>query len=362
MKGNSKLFTRIGVIITLVAACIVMFIVVSKPTSTGKLQSKLEYGQPDDPHIDYVGRWDKRNPQEYKSNWPGAYFRVNFTGTTASLKLTSASDIYVRIDDGPEVYYAFMPSDEFIVNLTPQPLQPGVHTLQVVARSEKDSIAFAGLLLDDDAQTEPPQKRERWIEFVGDSITAGCCAQSSTWSMRDYAWLAAEELGADHTQIAYSGICLVDKRQCPSPNAIGMSQQFFKLQTVDTVDSPDWSFDGRQPDTVIMNLGTNDYYNGVDAALFREQYVDFLMRMRNHYSDADLIVLSTFSNLLTEPTVEAVKQIQANGDQKVHVVDTTGWIDPGLPDFEDELHPSDYGHEKIAKQLVPIIRKLWEKR
>jgi len=362
MKGNSKLFTSIGVILTVLVVIIVVVLATSKPTTnTTKQQSNLEYGQPADPNIDYVGRWDKRNPEVYKSNWPGAYLKVNFTGTTARMKLSSTSDIFVRIDDGPDIYYAFFPGDELLLDLTPEPLEPGVHTLQVVARSEKDSIAFAGLVLDEGARTEPPQKRDKWIEFVGDSITAGCCSQSSNWSIRDYAWLTAEELEADHTQIAYSGICLVDKRQCPSPNPIGMSQQFFKLQTVDAVDSPDWSFDGRQPDTVVINLGTNDFYNGVTPEDFREQYVDFLVRIRDRYPHADLVVLGTFSNLFTASTMEAVKQVQASGDQKVHVIDTAGWIDPGLPDFEDELHPSDQGHEKITKQLVPIIRSLWEK-
>ncbi|MCQ6562746.1 SGNH/GDSL hydrolase family protein [Paenibacillus mendelii] len=319
-------------------------------------------GIPDDPHIHYVGRWDQSNPKVFKSNWPGAYFRVNFTGTTARLKLEAGSDIFVSIDNGADVYYAYMPGEDGMVNLTPTPLEPGIHSLRVTARSEKDKVAFAGLILDENAQTLPAERREKWIEFVGDSITAGCCASNANWVLRSYAWLAAEQLQADHTQIAYSGICLVDGVKCASPNEIGMSKQYFKLHTVEVPDSPTWSFTGRQPDMVVVNLGTNDYNNGVTAEVFQEQYAAFIQRIRSHYPAAAILVLGTLADMLTEPTIQAVQQVAAAGDVNVHFIDTKGWVDAGLPDFEDQLHPSDYGHEKIAGKLVTIIRELWQQQ
>jgi hypothetical protein len=314
-------------------------------------------GFPSDPNIVYVGRWDKGNASVYRSNWSGAYFRVDFTGTSVKLRLAAAAHVYVSIDGGAEASY---PGAIGTINLTPTPLASGRHTLRVATR-EQDLMQFQGLVLDSGAVTVAPVPRAKRIEFIGDSITAGCCALSQG-ALSDYAWLVGEMLNADHTRIAYSGICLQNAFACHSPNSLGMSQQYFKLQTVEYPSSPAWDFSQYQPDAVVINLGTNDQNFGVSDAAFQSTYITFLQNVRARHPNAFIFVLRTFGGFKAIPTQTAVNTRIAAGDTKLYYVDTTGWVSVGTSDYTDTLHPSDSGHAKIARFLAPFISKTarWE--
>jgi lysophospholipase L1-like esterase len=311
-------------------------------------------GTPADTNIVYVGRWDKTVANVYRSYWSGAYFRVNFTGTSVQLRLAAATHLHFSIDGRADVD---LPSANGLVNLTPTPLAPGVHTLRVSAHSEFDVVQFQGLVLDASATTLAPEARVHHIEFIGDSITAGCCALSE-WALSDYAWRVGEILNAEHTQIAYSGICLQNGIKCSSPNSLGMSQQYFKLQTVDYPASPAWDF-RYQPDAVVINLGTNDHNFGVTDATFQATYTTFLQNLRARYPNAYLFAVRPFGGFKASATVAAVNARIAAGDTRLSYVDTTGWVTVGTTDYSpnDTLHPSDSGHVKIANRLAPFIAK-----
>jgi lysophospholipase L1-like esterase len=312
-------------------------------------------GAPADTNIVYVGRWDRSVANVAKSYWSGAYFRVNFTGTTVQLRLAAAAHLHVSIDGKADVD---LPGANGTVNLTPTPLAAGVHTLRVAVHSEYDVMQFLGLVLDAGATTLVPEARARRIEFIGDSITAGCCALSE-WALSDYAWRVGEILNADHTQIAYSGICLQNGVRCSSPNSIGMSQQYFKLQTVDYPTSPAWDFSRYQPDAVVINLGTNDHNFGVSDATFQATYTTFLQDLRARYPSAWLFAVRPFGGFKAVPTLAAVNARISAGDTRLAYVDTTGWVTVGTSDYSpnDTLHPSDSGHVKIANRLAPFIAK-----
>jgi lysophospholipase L1-like esterase len=312
---------------------------------TAPAQAATGDGSPSDSNIVYVGRWDNSNLSNVKSYWSGAYFRVNFTGTTLSIKLAAASSIYVTIDNVTR-YYA---NANGTVNLTSTPLASGTHSLRVAARSEYDTIQFQGLVLSSGASTQIPAARNRLIEFVGDSITAGCCALTN-YVLDDYSWLTGEALNADHTQIAYSGICL-QNASC-GENSLGMSNQFFKLQTIRYLNSPAWDFNRYQPNQVVINLGTND---SVSDSVFQGTYTTFLQNVRAKYPNADIFVLRTFGGFRVAPTQAAVNARISAGDTKIRYVDTTGWVTPGTSDFSDSLHPSVSGHVKIANRLTSVL-------
>lgn len=284
----------------------------------------------------------------YKSYWAGAYFKTSFSGTTVKIKLAAPVNLYVSIDNGADVYYSAITGT---VNLTPVSLSAGIHTLRVAAPSELDVIQFQGLVLDAGASTVAASTGSGIIEFVGDSITAGY--HDSKLALSDYAWLAAEQIGAEHTQIAYSGICLVDNIPCFSPNSIGISRQFFKTQTVDYPNSPDWDFSRYQPSTVVINIGQNDQAFNVPDATFQSVYTSFLQNVRAKYPNARIYVLRPFSGAKAAPAQAAVNARIGAGDTNIAYIDTTGWLSPG--DYIDGVHPSDSGQLKAANDLVPIL-------
>lgn len=300
---------------------------------------------PTNPNIKYVGRWDTSSSTVYTSYWPGAYFETQFTGTTVSIQLGGSANIYVSIDHGADVLYS---AAQLTVNLTPTPLAAGTHFLRVAARTDFDYIPFQGLILDAGATVIAPTLPSKLIEFIGDSITAGYT--DNKYALSDYAWQVGEQLGVQHTQVAQSGICLVDNLQCFSPNPIGMSRQFFKLQNPSFPNSPNWDFTRYQASAVVINLGTNDTSFNVSDATFQSTYETFLRNIRNVYPAARIFVLGTFLGEKTAPTQAAV---QAVGDSNIQYIDTTGWV--SFSDTNDGTHPSDAGHIKIANLLGPIL-------
>ena len=50
-------------------------------------------------NIQYVGRWDKSNANDYHSYWGGAYFTIKFRGNEVNIQLAAPVNIYVKLDD-----------------------------------------------------------------------------------------------------------------------------------------------------------------------------------------------------------------------------------------------------------------------
>jgi lysophospholipase L1-like esterase len=357
LKGKKKLqqkgglevmlLSRLGKLILVFGILLVMVSSFALFSNTAKATDV----PPSDPNIHYFGRWNQTS-SAFNSYWPGAYFKVSFTGTTVQIQLAAAADIYVKIDNGS---YSLHHNASGMVNLTPTPLNAGTHTLTVASKDILDVIQFQGLVLDSGATSQSPAVIGNWIEFIGDSITVGYNATDVALS--SYAWLTAEQLNAEHTQIAYTGICLLDQTACYTRNSIGMSRQFFKLQTVDFPNSPDWNFKLYQPSAVVINLGTNDATFHVSDQDFQSTYTTFLAGIRAQYPLAPIFVLRTLGGFQVQPTIAAVNSRIAAGDVKLHYIDTTGWLrDYPSPDYLDGVHPSDVGHQTVASRLAPIIK------
>ncbi|GCE17723.1 endoglucanase [Dictyobacter kobayashii] len=297
--------------------------------------------------IRYFGRWDTTDRSDYVSYWSGAYLKTAFSGRHVKLRLREVADLFVSIDGGPNVPYRQVKG---VVNLTPVPLSGGDHSLRVATGSEWTSIHFQGLILDVAARTLTPLVSPDTIEFIGDSITAGY--SDSMNGLSSYAWLTAERLGVEHEQIAASGICL----SSTAPSCSGMDTQFFKLQTLQYPDSPLWDTRRDIPDTVVINLGTNDYNHGQTAEAFELSYLAFIQNLRQRYPNTPIYVLRTFSGYMELPTRAAVYMLNASGDRNVFYVDTTGWLTPNSSDFNDGIHPSDSGQNKVAFYLSAILQ------
>lgn len=297
--------------------------------------------------IKYYGRWDVTNRREYVSYWGGAYLKAAFRGRHVELRLGETANVFVSIDRGPDVLYH---GTKGVLNLTPLALQNGDHSLRVTTGSEWTSIHFQGLILDAGARVLSPQVSPEVIEFIGDSITAGYSDRMNDLS--SYAWLTAEQLGAEHDEIATSGICL----SSTAPSCAGMDTQYFKLQTLQYPDSALWDTRRFTPDALVINLGTNDYNHGQSFQAFELSYLAFIQNLRQRYPNTPIYVLRTFSGYMELPTRAAVYMLNASGDHNVFYVDTTGWLTPGSSDFSDGIHPSDSGQNKVAFHLTAILR------
>lgn len=304
-------------------------------------------GQPGDPNIKFVGRWDTTtSATAYTPYWAGAYYRVGFTGRTVQLKQRGTIDFWARIDDGPVKFYDDVKGT---VNLTPAALSAGRHTLQVnyqvVAGSYRGDAVFQGLVLDSGATTFAPSAPRKLVEFVGDSITVGTTTSQNARTA--YGWLTGERLGTEHTQIAQGGACLV----AAADGCVGLERQYTKLNP--NAATPDWDPARYRADAVVINLGTNDVGHGVSSAQFQAAYSSLLRKVRAAHPQAWIFALETFRGRFAPQTEAAVQGAVSGGDSRVSFVDTTGWLGSG--DLTDSVHPNDRGHRVVTDRLAPIV-------
>lgn len=311
-------------------------------------------GSPSDSNIKYFGRWDKSSSTYYAASWAGGYFRTGFTGTTVKLKQRNAIDLWASLDGKPYVRYSNVKGT---VNLTPNKLSSGNHTLSVsyrqVAGSYKGDAVFGGLVLDSGKKTIAPKTSPKLIEFVGDSITAG--ATTTNLALSDYAWVVGEQLGVEHTQIAQGGACLrqlTAEQSTRGISCVGLQQRFVKTSAADG--SGNWNFSRYTANAVVINLGTNDKSHGVTNAQFQSSYTDLIRTVRSKYPNAVIFAMGPFTQRYTAQIKASVTSATGGGDKNVFYIDTAGWVTSA--DLSDSVHPNDSGHKKIAGLLAPILK------
>jgi lysophospholipase L1-like esterase len=304
-----------------------------------------------DPNIKYFGRWDFSNATQYLSYWGGAYIKVNFTGTTVKIKVGNTSNFYAKIDGGPWTSFT---GASGTINLTPTPLFGGIHSLSVAQGKDYDYVFnFRGLVLDTGAATLAPSVSTDIVEYIGDSITAGYTDAQANVS--DYAWIVSESMNAEHTQIAYPGITLINGYGV-NATKIGMDVQYFKSQSLAYPSSPNWDFTRYTPKIVVVNLGQNDNSTGVPDATFQNGYVNFLSVIRTKFANAEIFALRPFSGVKAASVQAAVNLRIAAGDNAVHYINTMSWLLPHPSvDFNDGVHPSVAGHVKAAGLMKPYL-------
>ena len=301
----------------------------------------------------YFGRWDRSDPNLAHSHWGGAYLRTRFTGTSAWLQMADREDLVVSIDGEP---FRPVSGQQGFTALNPAPLPPGLHTL-LVGSAAGGEAKVQGLALDPGAVTKPPVPRPI-IEFIGDSITWG--TGPDHFYNINHAWMAAEALGCDHTQVAQSGRALTTGYGCADPKA-GLDKQYFLLKNFGYTapgSNPPWNFSAYTPQVIVINLGQNDACGNEPDDVFTASYIQFVKNIRAKFPKAQIAALRMFGGgRFGDDTRKAAAALISGGDARVHFIDTEGWIDPKA-DLYDGVHPNAQGNLKIAMRLVPALKPL----
>lgn len=230
---------------------------------------------------------------------------------------------------------------------------------EFIARSL--NIGYLGRML------EAPREEGLYIEFLGDSITCGlgslcgylsddglnvsdtdggtCGIESTETSLcedatNSYAYLAAQTLNADCNFISYSGIGIYD-----GYGSFQMGEYFEQHKST------------KNPDLVVINLGTNDYFRNYNNKSFNfEAYKnavkDLINKVRTAYGTNTKIIWATgLMNDAGNPFMTAIENV------------ITGLNDSNLYYFGELTkssgghngHPTKVGAEVAAQQLVDYI-------
>ncbi len=233
-----------------------------------------------------------------------------------------------------------------------------------------DSIEING------GEIAPTTQKDLYIEFVGDSITCGYgvddedrnhhFSTSTEDCTKAYAYKTAEKLNADYSLVSISGYGIIsgytnnpDKKSASQLMPLHYNKVGFSYSR--DLGSFKWDF-ARQPDVVVINLGTNDEsYCKTDKdkqAEFTAEYVNFIKDIREHNPEAKILcVLGVMGSGLYGCVEEAVNTYSAEtGDVSVYAMK--------LPNQDQtdgiaaDWHPTEATHEKTAVIVAEKIEEL----
>jgi lysophospholipase L1-like esterase len=323
----------------------------------------------DNTHIQYTGRIDFTNAKLPKFWAAGVYIQVKFKGTSCSIIVNdevlwgnSHNYLEIAVDQQKPVKIQMTGKIDTITVATG--LQRGAHTLTICKNTEAliGYLEFAGLLCE--GIVPMPEKPQRKIEFIGNSITCGTGSDLSVVPCDKAAWYdqhnayfsygptVARALKAQYHLTSESGIGLIHSC-CDKPYV--MPQVFDKMNF--SSNAIPWDFTKYIPDVVTVCLGQNDGIQ--DSVKFCSAYIDFIHTLRKHYPSAQIVCLTSpmadaalmkaMKNYLTG----IVKYTNAQGDKKVSKYFYSRSFNSGCGG-----HPDLQEHQLIAKELTVYIRNI----
>ena len=325
--------------------------------------------KPTNPLLYYNGRFDWRLPGAPSASYPGSEVVIRFRATTLSARMsTTRSDYVVVLVDGKPASTIAL-SKEPTLYVVARDLTPGEHTVVLFKRSEAafGTESFYGLQMPAGSELLSSAPSRRNIEFIGDSITCGYgdegagpadpVSAANSNHFLSYAAVTARRLHADYVAVAVSGIRLTEP-----PGVEGIPTAYTRIHPDDQV--PRWTFDtGPVPDVVVINLGTNDFRDGImPESEWVDSYMRFLDFVRSKRPKAYIFLAN---GPIMEPSEklehlqgwdrEVASRRRALGDTRISALDFE--VQKASDGYGSDYHPSVKTHERMADQLVAAIRR-----
>jgi hypothetical protein len=239
----------------------------------------------------------------------------------------------------------------------------GKHILKLVKQCESNYnlCTLRSISLDGDLLSPPPQ-RDKYIEYIGDSLSCGMGnlgksgvenPQTSLWEdvTQGYTYRSAEMLSADCSIISESGIGLAGSWFDPLFD-------FYSAWSYKRNKDVKYDF-ARLPDLVVINLVTNDYYLNCDLKICSVEEViektkELILFVRKAYGkDIPIVWVGRFM-YLGERYINAVDTAIAElsgEDAAIYRLD--------VPTSKGGAHghPDIAGHTVASDMLVEFIKK-----
>ena len=256
----------------------------------------------------------------------------------------------------------------------------GEHVLRVVKLSE---TAMSTCVLRSLAAEEirPTPRKARYIEFIGDSITCGYGVDDEdpehpfSTATEDATCacpcLTAQMLDSDYSLVAVSGYGIISGYTATAEEPV-IAQRLpdyyeklgFSYGSCRGVSPQDvsWNFSARQPDLVVINLGTNDDSYCLEdegrQRQFAAAYGEFLRRVRRCNPKAKILCTLGVMGDRLYPFVEraAAAYTACTGDINIACM---AFAPQGEEDGRAvDYHPTRATHWKAAQKLTAEIRRL----
>lgn len=341
----------------------------SKPTTSAPALSKN--------NVEVYGRIVE-SKDGYRFDWSGSTVEGGFKGTAAEmdLRILSGSDVdYFNIYiDGQKVSTLTVKKSETHYVLA-EGLSDGYHTVRVEKRTEGNFGAyceFLGFTFPGGEAAPAPARPTRYIEVMGDSITAayGNVSPANALGFKleeedyanSYAKFTADHFGAYATVLGWSGGGL-------TRDIVGLREPVFRndlfWRSAALSVRKNWTFTPK-PDVVVINLGTNDFQDAFKALPdgFAEEYsahyIAFLEEIRKVYPDAHIVCAMGPMTMEPEPYIQAVVKARNDAGDKAVSYCSLSYEGADLKPGEKwgaDMHPSVLGHWEMSRKLIAHIEK-----
>ncbi len=333
---------------------------------------------PDNQALDYVGRINFENPQSPEIYWSGSSVSINFKGSAISAKLVDEYGLsyFNVVIDNDSVYPLKLTKDTSSYVLADSLDANIPHTISLVKRNEwvTGKTQLLGFDISHGEILPASPKRDKLIEFYGNSITAGYAIENLTGgdspdstytnNYKTYAALTARHFNADLHCIVRSGIGIQVSWDRPI-----MPEIYNRLNPVDSTSL--WDFSKVTPDLVVINLMQNDkwlvelpnykefkYRFGTqkpDEKQIIDAYADFVASIRKEYPSTPIICALGSMDATQEGSLwpgyveKAVEQLQ---DENIYT--------HFFPFINKGGHPRVADDEKMAASLIDFIEDTFE--
>ncbi len=322
----------------------------------------------EDARIEYTGRILKTgNGVQY--DWSGVYARIRFEGTSLKIRCsdTHANWFNIWIDkemEPQEDKRIFIHSEDTTVILA-EGLKRGVHEIIFQKRTEGEQGTFTlHSVIPDKELVAAHGKKDRHIEFIGDSYTCGYGVEDVKESHFSpttencnltYAAIISRYFNADYNLISHSGQGIARNYDDYRPG-YNMVERYD--QTFDEHELPKWdaSAANYRPNAVVIYLCTNDFSTERQPSLntFTDKYIRLLEKVRRNYGEEVpvLCVASRCDDMAFDYIRHAVKKSKM---KNISYVGLTWCIHDNNSELGSDWHPNYRGHLKVAMSLIPYL-------
>jgi lysophospholipase L1-like esterase len=309
-----------------------------------------------------IGRFDKSTTGEAKFTWPGSAIEFRFDGSQASIAIASEGKTRFALDvDGQTK--DFWTEEGNRTYLLASHLNKGIHTLRLTRVNESTAgvTSFTSDPLTDGKLLAPPAAPAKKLLVIGDSITAGYGVEGANQSCHytldtstqqlTYAAIAAKALGADLHAIAWSGIGAW--RSYGEKTPVKPSIIVRHIRTLADDRDSKWNPLGYQPDAVLINIGTNDYWEDSTSNNYRDAMVTLISQIQTDYINKPIYLI--VSPMLGDKTRIAQKQVlQSLAKGNIKILDLGE--NNGSEGFGCDYHPNLTTQTRLGKTLEANLK------
>jgi lysophospholipase L1-like esterase len=312
---------------------------------------------PDNPGINYYGRFDFSNPKAPRFNWSGSTIEFTVSGAaTVGMEFTDGAGYYdVEVDGTPGASPLYADSWSSKKYTLVSALSAASHVIRIVRRNEPYwAIAtFGGIYLPAGGKIEPTPKPTRKMEFCGDSWTAGYfvedCTdqQAKTNANKTWARLTSKAFKAQDVILAESGIGMVKSlggKTCLP------AKYLCTFDTIGGTTSPAWNFSSWKPDIVSIFLGINDKSSGATDAEYAAAVHSFVSVIRGGYPAVPILLIARTGCMDGATKTAVAAETTSLGHKDVYFLECT------TPVSGCSAHPNVAENRQISDVVVAKIK------